>query len=159
MPRGSSWRSRTSEDEDACDCDGEVVPGACPGFNDRDEIQACGFCNRFAGDDEAAAAIAAVVGGEVVERHDPDLTEGAYWCVVVRDGEELSADRIREIAEGGSTVAEAGVVVEPKTYDHDARPDDLPEPGDRCKDCGAAVTWVGPSGNDWVHADDAEAWR
>lgn len=36
--------------------------------------------------------------------------------------------------------------------DHDARPDDDNEPGDRCKDCGRDVTWVGPSHTDWQHA-------
>lgn len=34
------------------------------------------------------------------------------------------------------------------------RPDDLPEPGDRCKDCGFAITWEGPGQNDWVLADN-----
>ena len=39
-------------------------------------------------------------------------------------------------------------------YDHPARPDDLPEPGDRCKDCGAAITWIGPDpASDWGHAE------
>lgn len=35
---------------------------------------------------------------------------------------------------------------------HDARPDDDNEPGDRCKDCGRDVTWIGPSHTDWQHA-------
>lgn len=35
--------------------------------------------------------------------------------------------------------------------DHDARPDDSPEPGDRCKDCGEDITWVGPGSADWEH--------
>jgi hypothetical protein len=34
---------------------------------------------------------------------------------------------------------------------HDARPDDNPEPGDRCKDCGQPITWVGPNHTDWEH--------
>lgn len=42
-----------------------------------------------------------------------------------------------------------------KIYDHDARPDDDPEPGDRCKDCGEDITWTGPSHLDWLHVDDA----
>lgn len=38
-------------------------------------------------------------------------------------------------------------------YDHDARPDDDPEPGDRCKVCGKAITWMGPSPtSDWKHS-------
>jgi hypothetical protein len=40
-------------------------------------------------------------------------------------------------------------------YDHPARPDDDPEPGDRCKDCGEDITWIGPSvAHDWMHVDD-----
>jgi hypothetical protein len=36
--------------------------------------------------------------------------------------------------------------------DHRARPDDDPEPGDRCKECGEAITWAGPSTvTDWEH--------
>ena len=34
---------------------------------------------------------------------------------------------------------------------HKARPDDNPEPGDRCKDCGFPITWLGPSQYDWAH--------
>lgn len=36
---------------------------------------------------------------------------------------------------------------------HKPRPDDDPEPGDRCKDCGKAVTWIGPSQYDWEHVN------
>lgn len=36
-------------------------------------------------------------------------------------------------------------------WDHAARPDDDPEPGDRCKDCGDEITWLGPSHYDWEH--------
>jgi hypothetical protein len=43
------------------------------------------------------------------------------------------------------------------TYDHTARPDDDPEPGDRCKTCGAPITWMGPSHTDWLHVDEAGA--
>lgn len=42
-----------------------------------------------------------------------------------------------------------------KTYDHDPVPDDLPQPGDRCKTCGEPITWLGPSTvTDWMHVDD-----
>lgn len=41
-----------------------------------------------------------------------------------------------------------------ETYDHDARPDDDPEPGDRCKDCGEPVIWMGPGMYDWMHVND-----
>jgi hypothetical protein len=34
---------------------------------------------------------------------------------------------------------------------HLARPDDSPEPGDHCKDCGRDITWTGPGSYDWVH--------
>lgn len=34
---------------------------------------------------------------------------------------------------------------------HQAIPDDLPEPGDRCRTCGLAVTWIGPDHLDWEH--------
>lgn len=33
----------------------------------------------------------------------------------------------------------------------DKRPDDDPEPGDRCKGCGRDLTWVGPGMSDWEH--------
>jgi hypothetical protein len=39
--------------------------------------------------------------------------------------------------------------------EHDIIPDDLPEPGDRCKTCGKAITWIGPSTvYDWEHVED-----
>jgi hypothetical protein len=41
-------------------------------------------------------------------------------------------------------------------YDHRARPDDDPEPGDRCKDCGKDVTWIGPTHADWRHLDESD---
>jgi hypothetical protein len=37
---------------------------------------------------------------------------------------------------------------------HEARPDDDPEPGDRCKDCGRPVVWIGPSQYDWEHSPE-----
>ena len=46
-------------------------------------------------------------------------------------------------------------IVGPVVYDHDARPDDLPELGDRCKDCGDEIVWQGPSQYDWLHVKDA----
>jgi hypothetical protein len=40
-------------------------------------------------------------------------------------------------------------------FDHDATPDDLPEPGERCKECAAAITWLGPApASDWLHVED-----
>jgi hypothetical protein len=35
--------------------------------------------------------------------------------------------------------------------DHPAIPDDLPEPGDRCKVCRKPITWTGPTSMDWEH--------
>jgi hypothetical protein len=46
------------------------------------------------------------------------------------------------------------IVTTVSTYNHDARPDDDNEPGDRCKDCGQAVVWIGPSHVDWLHVND-----
>jgi hypothetical protein len=59
----------------------------------------------------------------------------------------------------GNTVAEAEAAVrrevEGLDYDHDARPDDDPEPGDRCKTCGEDITWIGPHPtSDWMHVGD-----
>lgn len=39
-------------------------------------------------------------------------------------------------------------------WDHEARPDDDAEPGDRCRTCGANVFWAGPGQYDWLHMDD-----
>lgn len=41
--------------------------------------------------------------------------------------------------------------IDPEHDDHDALPDDAPEPGDRCRTCAAAITWLGPSHLDWAH--------
>lgn len=38
---------------------------------------------------------------------------------------------------------------------HNARPDDDPEPGNRCKDCGRDIVWIGPGPNDWQHEEEA----
>lgn len=37
---------------------------------------------------------------------------------------------------------------------HEARPDDLPEPGERCKECGAPIVWMGSGHDTWLHVDD-----
>lgn len=50
--------------------------------------------------------------------------------------------------------AEEGTDKDENPYDHEARPDDNPEPGDRCKVCGETVTWMGPGPADWLHSDD-----
>lgn len=34
------------------------------------------------------------------------------------------------------------------------RPDDLPEPGDRCKYCGTDITWIGPGPYNWAPSTD-----
>lgn len=50
-------------------------------------------------------------------------------------------------------VCECGVRV--GEYDHAPIPDDMPEPGDRCKVCGEELTWMGPSPvTDWLHVND-----
>lgn len=43
--------------------------------------------------------------------------------------------------------------VEPRPCMDGHRPDDEPEPGDRCKDCGRFLTWVGPTHLDWQLTD------
>lgn len=44
-----------------------------------------------------------------------------------------------------------------KTYDHSARPDDMPDViGENCKDCGEAITWTGPTQYDWQHIAEQE---
>jgi hypothetical protein len=48
-------------------------------------------------------------------------------------------------------------LLRPLGFDHEARPDDDPEPGDRCKDCGEAVVWLGPSMYDWQHVVESDA--
>lgn len=104
---GQFWIDSAGEDDpDACECSGEVVRGAFPGFNDRDEIQACDCCDRFDSDQAAAEAIAAVVGGKAVLRVDPELTEGSTWWVVVKDGAELTAEKIRDAAEAAKAAAD-----------------------------------------------------
>lgn len=75
-----------------CDCDGEPVPGAWVGMNDRDEVQRCDDCERFACDEDAADAVAARVGGVRVDMSDPP---DAFWTVVVRDGRTVTADDVR----------------------------------------------------------------
>lgn len=35
---------------------------------------------------------------------------------------------------------------------HQARPSDMPGAGERCKDCGMGVTWIGPGDGDWGHS-------
>jgi hypothetical protein len=121
--------AEAAEEDDDCECSGEVVPGALPGFNGRNEIQACNTCNRYR-DDEAAAAIAKAVGGEVVEHadDDPNRDPGGTWLTVVKDGEELTAERIREIAEASG--------------DGDPGP---------CPKCGATTN------QSWQNADDDRA--
>jgi hypothetical protein len=92
-----------AEAEADCECYAEVVPGAWPGFNNRNEIQRCEECRRFESDDEAAQAIGAAVDGvpllRIVPADTPDGEAASYWVVEV-NGEELTAERIREIAKG-----------------------------------------------------------
>ena len=83
-----------------CECDDEVAPGACPGFNDRDEIQACNTCQRFTYDEDAAQAIAELVGGLVAERHEAARDGGvSYLVVVAPDGSVMTSDDIRTVAQ------------------------------------------------------------
>lgn len=44
----------------------------------------------------------------------------------------------------------------PVCPDNRHRPDDLPEPGDRCKDCLRTLSWLGPGPYDWEAIDDED---
>lgn len=74
-----------------CDCDGEPVPGAWIGMNDRDEVQRCDDCERFDSDEAAADAVAAAVGGGAVGL----VRVGAGWAYVLRDSRRMTAEDIR----------------------------------------------------------------
>lgn len=72
------------------------------------------------------------------------------WLTIYYAGGDAGGDMYRDVRGQGQPVKVEGV----KTYDHDARPDDDPEPGDRCKDCGEDISWIGPSlTRDWEHVD------
>jgi hypothetical protein len=47
--------------------------------------------------------------------------------------------------------ARGSIADDVRRHGHQARPDDDPEPGDRCKECGQSVTWLGPNFTDWLH--------
>lgn len=72
----------------------------------------------------------------------------AHECQMYDEGDAHFPDA--EIIDGEWYCAEW--VPMPCTFDpdqpQDHRPDDMPEPGDRCKDCGWDLTWVG--GNEWA---------
>ena len=72
------------------------------------------------------------------------------WCV--KCGAELLASASGVMDSAGGQQCPDGS--EHAQYDHEPRPDDDPESGDRCKDCGEDVTWEGPSDRDWLHTDD-----
>ena len=94
-------------------------------------------------DEAAKLARAALAGLDSVEVEDT-----AHVTHAVENGyitETIPEDYSNELDERVTTVS---------TYDHEARPDDDNEPGDRCKDCGQAVVWIGPSHVDWLHVND-----
>jgi hypothetical protein len=146
---GAEAAEEAEEAEDGCECSGEIVPGALPGFNGRNEIQACNTCNRYR-DDEAAAAIAVAVGGEVVEHadDDPNRDPGGTWLTVVKDGEELTAERISELA-AERAAAKAMETATAKAAAEDAA-EDLGPTGP-CPRCGARDR------QRWQNADDDRA--
>lgn len=79
------------------------------------------------------------------------------WTVVEGDSGDLYAQAgIHVVNRIGYVATEKAWVTGEEeavyhSFQHYARPDDDPTPGDRCKDCGQPVTWVGPSHTDWEH--------
>lgn len=72
-------------------------------------------------------------------------------------GQPLTDDELAQLDEAipHSSIPEAVNTIT-GTFAHRARPDDDPEPGDRCKDCGGPITWTGPSMNDWDHIEQED---
>ncbi|HEY3514557.1 MAG TPA: hypothetical protein VGL36_35585 [Kribbella sp.] len=62
-----------AQDNDCDQCGDEPVPGVLTGMDDAQGIQRCDTCNRYAGDLDAALALAQLVGGVV--KFEPDSTE------------------------------------------------------------------------------------
>ncbi len=87
-----------------------------------------------------------------------DVTVDQDTALDLLDGERGSPRFLREQTLGDERDREARDVTEVEIPpEHDARPDDLPEPGDRCKDCGENITWIGPGIGDWEHSDFDES--
>ncbi len=88
------------------------------------------------------------------------------WRVRVLDDAQLPTTDVLDLLPNGNCVYERTLGGESdrevidvgwaEPYDHAARPDDLAEPGDRCKDCGENITWIGPSVFDWIHLGEAD---
>lgn len=89
-------------------------------------------------------------GGALSTEEVEEVAEKALhtWRSERPDGPYCNHDEVAWI----DGVCECGTRVE---FDHDARPDDDNEPGDRCKDCGADIVWIGPSHTNYLHVTDA----
>lgn len=95
-----------AEAPDSCECAGDPVPGVFLVQDGWNAIQACNLCSRYKYDRDAALAVAAAVGGAAFERPAaPAAGRAAYW-VVERNGEELTPERIAELAVDRSAEAE-----------------------------------------------------
>lgn len=60
-----------AQDNDCDQCAGEPLPGVLTGMDDDAGIQRCDSCERYAGDLDAAHALARLVGGVVKFEQDP----------------------------------------------------------------------------------------
>lgn len=75
-----------------------------------------------------------------------------YWCVYTPEGWQHDS---AAWFWGGDHDPDLDAAAEKLARQYEVthcehRPDDLPEPGDRCKYCGIKLTWVGPSPiTDW----------
>lgn len=108
------------------------------------------------------AAARLVVGHALGDGDGGDDDGDRHWPVVTATG--APADR-EESAHFDAALAYVDALVPPAPTpvsrvrrnvdpDHEIRPDDDPEPGDRCKECGRDITWLGPSPvTDWEHCD------
>lgn len=60
------------------------------------------------------------------------------------------------VAENDSTITAAADEVPSCRRDGVHRPDDLPEEGNRCKDCGQRITWMAPGIYDWESCEEVD---
>ena len=79
---------------------------------------------------------------------------GAYSHASSAEEAQTAADQLAAAVEEFLAKQDGPLAGPGKTYTHDPVPDDLPEPGNRCRECGEDITWMGPSQYDWMHVDD-----
>lgn len=130
------------------------APDAAAEAEDTSELRECPRCGgtvwhdgeRWSCQDCAYAECVA----RVVEHADLRAGQIAYAAECDEHGELMNGEwHDRPIVEA----ALAAHLAQPRTCPGDHhRPDDDPVLGDRCKDCGVAITWTGPNTNDWSAA-------